>query len=490
MKYILSLDIGTTSAKTLVVSQHGEVLASAREFYPTQHPEPDLAEQNPDEIFRAVKKIIRLAADKVNGKIDGVCFSSAMHSLMAVNASGEALTPLITWADLRSKNEAREMEVPDKEEIYMETGTPIHPMSPFCKLLWLKKNRPELLKGTTKFIGIKEYIWHKLFREFVVDHSIASATGLLNIVNKSWSDKALKLAGITSQQLSTPRSVYSIFRIADERVSKELGLQANVPWVLGASDGCLANLGSGAMDDDTLSLTIGTSGAVRKVVKKISPDVQGRTFHYLFDEEILITGGATNNGAILAQWFSENILKEKVDLVSFGDRAAAIPVGADGLIFLPYLLGERAPVFDPDASGVFFGVRQEHTREHFMRAVLEGVGYALFSIAEIVQKNSGGFKKVAASGGFIKSSPWVQMISDIFGKEVHVRGTEDASALGAAVMGFKALEIESHFQFSTERIFHPDPVRHEKYSRYFSIYKNLYPHLLTNFQLLNKIYKD
>ena len=489
MKYILSVDIGTTSAKALVISQRGDVLATTREFYPTHHPQPDFSEQDPQEIFNAVQKIIRHVADKVNGNVHAVCFSSAMHSLMAVDERGETLTPLIIWADLRSKNEAHEIASTVGQKIYEETGTPIHSMSPLCKLLWLKKNQKELFKKTTRFIGIKEYIWFKLFHEFAVDHSIASATGLFNTITKSWSTTALETAGVSAEQLSIPCSVYKIFNNLHEQRSKDLGLSPNVQWIIGASDGCLANLGSGAMDEQTLSLTIGTSGAVRKKVTKNYPDAKGRTFHYLLDEVTIISGGATNNGAILVQWFSEKFLKEKVDVKIFGERTAAIAAGSEGLIFLPYLLGERAPVFDPESTGVFFGVRQKHSIEHFMRAILEGIGYALFSVAEIVERNSGAYQKVVASGGFIKSPQWVQIVADIFGKEVTVRGSEDASALGAALMGFKALSVETNFKFPTEKIYYPDKATHEAYGHHFAVFENLYPHLSDDFHLLNKISK-
>jgi gluconokinase len=266
-----------------------------------------------------------------------------------------------------------------------------------------------------------------------------------------------------------------------------MGLSGDIPWIIGASDGCLANLGSNVMDSSVLSLTIGTSGAVRKTVTTNFPDAYGRTFHYLLDENTLVTGGATNNGAILLQWFAEKFLKQSIDITSFCEQAATVNVGAQGLIFLPFLLGERAPVFDPDASGVFFGARYHHTSQHFMRAILEGIGYALLSIAEIVEKNSGGYDRVMASGGFIVSPVWVQIMADIFGRNVHVQATDDASAVGAALIGFRAIGSTPLFEFPEEKVFQPDPARHTLYQKYFSVYKDLYPHLSADFQLLNSI---
>ena len=489
MPSILAVDIGTTSAKAFVITQQGEVLASAREFYPTLRPQPHFAEQNPEEIFHAVRKIIRIAAGKVNGRVRAVSFSSAMHSLMAVDESGEALTPLILWADLRATAEAIQIKASNSQKLYEETGTPIHPMSPLCKILWLKNNQPEIFGRTSKFIGIKEYVWFRIFGEYAVDHSVASATGLFNAATKSWSPSALITAGISAHHLSTPCSVYKAFT-RTEHYFNELGIHTEIPWIIGASDGCLANLGSGAMDANTLSLTIGTSGAVRKTVKVNSPDSLGRTFHYLLDEDTLITGGATNNGAVLIQWYSENFLKEKISIKSFGERAASVMAGSEGLIFLPFILGERAPVFDPESAGVFFGIRYHHRVEHFMRAILEGIGFALFSIAEIVERNSGGYERVMASGGFLESPQWVQIIADIFGKEVHVQASEDASAIGAALLGFKGLKIDSHFLFPTEKVYRPEKTAHHEYKKYYAVYKNLYPHLSSDFHQLNKINKS
>ncbi len=488
MKYILAVDVGTTSAKALVVGQNGETIANAQEFYPTQHPALNYAEQNAHDILIAVKKIMKAAASKAAVVIEGVCFSSAMHSLMATDEKGNALTPLIIWADLRSSEEARYVASNGGQLIYEETGTPIHPMSPLCKIIWLKKNQPEIFKDTTRFIGIKEFLWLDFFGEFLVDHSIASASGLFNIQTRSWSQRALGAAGITASQLAVPCSVYTERKLGASKAA-ELGLTPGTRFIIGANDGCLANLGSGAMDEQTLSLTVGTSGAVRKAVKANRPDRQGRTFNYLLNDDTFISGGATNNGAILVQWYAEKILREKVNVKTFGERASAIAPGAEGLILLPFLLGERAPVYDPDSTGVFFGVSQRHTTEHFMRAIMEGVGFALYSIASIVEENLGSYTNVMASGGFIKSSHWVQIVSDIFGKEFVVRGTDDASSLGAALMGFEALGVSTNFIFPNQKVFKPQKENHKRYQDYFAVYKNLYTSLSADFRLLHKAVK-
>ncbi|MBY0433790.1 MAG: gluconokinase [Cyclobacteriaceae bacterium] len=487
MKHILAVDIGTTSAKALVVNQQGEVLTSARQGYPTLHSKQDYSEQNPDEVLEAVVNIVHQCIASSKEKIDGVSFSSAMHSLLLVDEKGVPLTPLVTWADLRSKHEANDIRSSSEGSlIYQETNTPVHPMSPLCKIAWFQKNEQALVKRAHKFIGIKEYLWHKFFGEYVVDHSIASATGLFSASTLSWSKVALQKVKIEDNQLSLPVSVYRPFTGLSDGWASKLGLSALTPWIIGASDGCLANLGSGAMHKNELSVTVGTSSAVRKAANKISPDRNGRTFSYLLDEQTVITGGASNNGAVLLQWYSENFLKEPLDVTFFVARAMTVAPGCDGLIFLPYVLGERAPVFDPDAAGTFIGVRQHHRQEHFMRAILEGIGFALLSIAEVVEQNSGAFESIVASGGFVKSAAWVQLVATIFGKPVKVRGTEDASALGAALLGFKALGEQVQFHFPSAHIFQPEKNFRKLYQDRFMIYKKLYPDLAGTFHALRQ----
>lgn len=470
---VLAIDIGTSSAKALVVDQSGQELYRASETYPTYHPAHGFAEQNPDEVLQAILKIIRDCPVSVKHKISAISFSSAMHSVMAVDSHGNPITPLILWSDLRSKSESREiLESEAGEMIAVRTGTPLHPMSPLCKLRWLKKNQPDVFTRATKFIGIKEYVWHKFFSCFEIDHGIASATGLFTTSELIWYDLALQKAGIDAHQLSEPVSVYHQRTLTNASLLDAFGFSKPVACVIGSSDGCLANLGSFVMDSDTLSLTIGTSGAVRRTTTG-RKTIRTKLFRYHLDEETLIEGGATNNGGVLLEWFSKNFLNEKPNLASFIDRALQVPAGAEGLIFLPYVFGERAPLYDPDASGIFYGIRQHHTMKHFMRALLEGIGFAMYSIAGLIESHSGPYSSMVASGGFTQSGNWVQVIADIFGKRVRVNQYENASALGAAMIGFKAIRETYSFSVSPMKVFEPDMKNHSSYQDIFLTYQTL-----------------
>jgi sugar (pentulose or hexulose) kinase len=267
---VIAVDVGTTSTKTLVVDKRGRILASHTIGYPLFTPKPDVAEQSPLEIYQAVTRGIRevLWKSGVSDKeVLCVSFSSAMHSLIAVYSGGNPLTPCITWADNRSVEYVDRLKREhDGHSIYRRTGTPIHPMSPLLKLMWLKDNEPDIFENTYKFVGIKEFILSRLFGRYVIDYSIASATGLFNLESLTWDKQALELAGVSEEKL--PEPVPTTYRLEGLQTVNaiEMGLSTGTPFIVGASDGVLANLGVGAADRGVYAVTIGTSGAVRGTV--------------------------------------------------------------------------------------------------------------------------------------------------------------------------------------------------------------------------------
>ncbi len=294
--YFTGIDIGTTSTKGVVFDISGKVLAQKSVAYEMFHPKPNWSEQNPDEIYIAVTECLAFL-DK-RSLLETLSFSSAMHSIMAVDVEGKPLTNLIVWADNRAieiGNTLKKSEL--GQEIYQSTGTPIHPFSFLCKILWLKEHEPEIFEKTHKFIGIKEYVWYKLFGHYEIDESLASATGMMNIKDLCWDKKALALVGITEEKL--PKIVPTTF----SRTIHSLN------YFIGAADGPLANLGTGAMGKSKLAFTMGTSGAVRICVDEYYVDPQMRTFNYLLSANQHVIGGATNNGAVVIQWLKEQILQ-------------------------------------------------------------------------------------------------------------------------------------------------------------------------------------
>jgi gluconokinase len=450
--HVIGVDIGTTATKAVVFDLRGRVVAHRNVGYPLLTPTPATAEQDPDEIHRAVVAAIR---DAVRGArvapddIACVAFSAAMHSVIAVADDGSALTRSITWADNRAARWAERIRAErDGMAIYRRTGTPIHPMSPLVKLAWLRDEQPKLFAAAARFVGIKEYVFNRLFGRYVVDHSIASATGLLNLATLDWDDGALDVAGVSRERLSALVPTTYHLEGLDRRVAAELGIDAATPFVIGANDGSLSNVGVNAIQPGEVAVTIGTSGAMRTVVEQPVTDPEGRTFCYALTERHWVIGGPVNNGGIIFRWVRDEIAASECEtakrlgidpydvLTRIAERVAP---GSDGLIFHPYLAGERAPMWNPNLRGSFFGLAMHHHKEHLIRAVLEGVIYNLYSILPAMESLIGRVRTIKATGGFARSGLWRQMMADVFDREVVVPESFESSCLGAAVLGLYAL---------------------------------------------------
>ncbi|MDB5260960.1 MAG: carbohydrate kinase [Adhaeribacter sp.] len=490
MQVIIGIDIGTTSSRAIAFDLQGKVISSAYQGYPILNPQPTYSEQDPEEVFRAVIVTLQKSISAIHpATLAGIGFSSAMHSLIAVDDQGIPVTNCIIWADNRSQAQADALrQTPAGLDIYHHTGTPVHPMSPLCKLLWFRQHQPDLLQRTHKFISIKEYVWFKLFGKFQVDYSVASATGLFNIYSQTWYEPALAAAGITVAQLSEP--VNPLYQIPDlpPATRQLLNLPTSIPFIIGASDGCLANLGTGATMPGRAALTIGTSGAIRVTAPRPAADPQQRLFSYILTEGQYVVGGPVNNGGIILRWFRDNFSEtEKPEALAAGidpyeilcREAEVVPAGANGLLFLPYLLGERAPIWDAQARGVFFGIGITHTRAHLLRAVFEGIVFGIYQVAQALTETAGPLEVIYANGGFARSPFWVQLVADIFNKKVILTETFESSAWGAALLALQALDITPAAApvptHAAQQEYLPNPDRHAVYLQNFSIFEKLYP---------------
>ncbi|MGX5818236.1 gluconokinase [Chitinophaga lutea] len=474
------MDIGTGSAKAVAVSPAGQITASHRQSYPTQHPQPGRSEQDPEAIISAIISTVRQTVQEMGEPPAAIAFSCAMHSLLAVDEDGEPLTPLMTWSDGRAEAYAAALkDTPEGHGIYAATGTPIHPMSPFCKIQWLRDHEPEIFAKAACFIGIKELFLFRCFHEFVTDHSIASATGMFDIRALDWYAPALKVAGITEERLPIPVESTRLLIGMDPAMAEALGVPAGTLILTGSSDGALAQLGSGAVEPGHAALTIGTSGAIRMMTKQPAADPERRLFSYALTPDHYVCGGAINNGGGALQWFSKAFLPWS-DYNAFVNTAFTAPPGADGLLCLPYLLGERAPVWDSRARAAFVGIAQHHGSAHFQRALIEGVCYGLYSVAEALAATVTPVREVTVSGGFTASTHWIQLLADIFQKPMLLHQEEDASALGAAMLGWHALEKADAWTFNAmaaARVFEPEGEHHATYMRNYKAYQLLYHQL-------------
>ncbi|MBI1225209.1 MAG: gluconate kinase [Bacteroidetes bacterium] len=441
MSYFIGLDIGTSSTKAVAFDESERVLGEVTKPYPTLSPQPGCQEQDPEQVLRAAMSAVKKLVEKLGKQPAGIGLSAAMHSLIAMNDKGQPLTRSILWSDNRAAAIASQLKgTPIGKDIYRHTGTPIHPMSPLTKIAWLRQNEPAIFQKTAMFLGIKEYLVFRLFGEFYTDQSMASATGLFDAARLNWHSPALDYAGISPAQLPKHVSPFFTLKKIKPAAARSMGISVETPWLIGASDGCLANLGAGAVSPGEAVLSIGTSGALRITTHQPVYDLSERIFNYLLfpptanQAATYVTGGASNNGAVVYEWFCRQFFgcspSAKI-MEKHRTTMQRVPMGCDGLRFLPHILGERAPLWDATATGSFSGIRPFHTLAHFHRAVLEGILLNMKLIGDVLEEVAEPFHVIFANGGFTKMPFWVEMAGEIFGKKIIVSENEGGPALGA-----------------------------------------------------------
>lgn len=494
---ILTIDLGTGSVRIFAFDLQGVFIGSMKGSYPTFHREQDQSEQDPEQIFITVlyvlKNLLNECIQPAGYQVSAICFSAAMHSVLPVDKKGNPLGNAFTWSDNRGKQEARELKGTSLgKAIYDATGTPIHPMSPLIKIAWMKNHDKERFDKTARFLSLKSYIIQQLTGETMIDYSLASATGLFNIHSFQWEQAALDYAGITASQLPDLVPVfYSTPRLRGEFQSS-LGLSSHTKIIAGASDGCLATLGAGVWGEGKATITIEQSGAVRVVGKEVLIDEKQRLFNYVLTKDYYVSGGPTNNGGVIFEWFTKEFgsFRKAFDLEDSMEgliqEASKIPAGSDGLLFLPYLLGERAPIWNANARGLYFGLNMQHRQQHFIRATIEGILYEIYSIGKTLEDHRA-IHTLSINGSFTAYPFWAQMIADIFNKPVHVKNNSDSIGLGAFLvtateMGFyKSLE-EATRGIDVPGMYRPDRNNHEVYMRLFRIFERLSVKLADDFE--------
>lgn len=499
---MLGVDIGTTSTKAVLYRETGEIVAEENDGYALHTPDILTAEQDPMEIFQAV--VLSIANVMRQSQIDAkklsfISFSSAMHSVIAIDENDQPLTPCITWADNRSAEWAKKIkEEHNGHDIYLKTGTPIHPMSPLSKIAWLEHENEDIAQKTKKYIGIKEYVFHKFFDEYVVDYSIASATGMMNLKTLAWEDHALSVANIDESKLSRIVSTQEIFTGCNPVLAKEMGILETTHFVIGASDGVLSNIGVNAIGKGEVAVTIGTSGAIRTVIPKPKTDVKGRIFCYALTENHWVIGGAVNNGGMVLRWIRDELAASEVETANrlgidpydvLTRIADGVEPGANGLLFHPYLAGERAPLWSADVRGSFIGLTLNHKKEHMIRAALEGVIFNLYVVfLALVEVMNTPVTSIKATGGFSRSEVWRQMMADVFDQEVIIPESYESSCLGACLLGLYAEEKIDSFDVVKDLI--GSTYKHTPNTANEETYRKLIPIFINITRVLEQEYKN
>ncbi|HHY98296.1 MAG TPA: gluconokinase [Firmicutes bacterium] len=499
MSYFVGIDAGTSSCRAAVFDENLHLITIHSREYPLMVSADGGAEQDPEIVVEAVSSTLAECLNQSGisrEKIEAISFAGVMHGLLALDRDGQALTNAITWADLRSAEQAAALRRRvDPMEIYKRTGCPIHALYLPAKILWLKETRSEIFDSAWKICSLKDYIIFRLTGHLISDLSIGAGSGLLNIHTLTWDQEALSLAGIDEDRLPIlAPTTHQVHGVKPEKASG-MDFLKDTPIVIGASDGTLSNLGSGAVKPDQFAASVGTSGAIRTFATTPKLDPKARTWCYYLYDNIWVPGGATNNAGNVLRWIRDNAGLSIVEdarrngedpYTALSRCASEVPPGSEGLIFLTFLAGERCPNWNARSKGVLFGLNLTHTYRHLVRAAMEGVIFQLYGVFEALQEHCGSPQEIRASGGFARSREWLQIAADIFGCPLSLPSMTEATTAGAAILGMISTgHIRTIDQVKemipVKSVIEPRREFHELYMEIYDQYKRIYEHLEPEF---------
>ena len=505
MSYFLGVDIGTSGTKTLLIDADGTILAEATEAYPLSHPKPLWSEQDPESWWKATVNTIKAVVKKAKVKasdVKAIGLSGQMHGSVFLDKNDKVIRPALLWNDQRTSAECEEIEqlAGGRKKLIKMVANPAMTGFTAPKILWLRNNEPKNFARTKKILLPKDDVRRRLTGDYATDVSDASGTLLLDVTKRDWSKPLLKKLDLDPSLLPTCFESEAVTGTLTAAAAKQLGLTTDCMVVGGAGD-CAANgIGTGVVKKGVLSTSIGTSGImfVHSDEVQVDPDGRMHTFcHAVRDKWHMMGVTLTAGGAL--NWFVDTLCQE-LDKISRGKvyevlnrEAAAVPPGCEGLMFLPYMAGERTPHADPDARGCFVGLTLKHTRGHMARAIMEGVTFAMRDSLEIIQNLDVPVRQVRVSGGGSKSALWRQIQADVFGKPAVTINAEQGPAFGVALLAaVGAGEYKNVTQACNATIKETSktPViakNRKRYDEVFPVFQQLYRSLSKDFKTISAL---
>ena len=507
MRYTLGIDVGTSGTKAALFDETGQRAAAVTVDYPLYQPKNGWAEQSPEDwrnaAIKASAEVVRKSGvDKKD--IVGIGLTGQMHGLVMLDGDGNVLRNAIIWCDQRTGEECREIEETIGRKRLVEiTANPALTGFTASKIMWVKKHEPEIFAKCRHILLPKDYIRYVFTGEFATDVSDASGMQLLDVPGRRWSEEVADKLGIDISTLGKVYESPEITGYLSEEIADLTGLPAGIPVVAGAGDNAAAAVGEGVVRNGRAFTTIGTSGVVFAHSDEIRIDPAGRVHTFC----CAVPGawhvmGVTQAAGLSLRWLRDyvctdetNEAKEKgvdpYDIMCA--EAGKTPVGADRLIYLPYLMGERTPHLDPDCRGAFVGLSAVHTRAHMIRAVLEGVCYSLNDCLSVLSEMGVVTDDMKVCGGGGKSEFWRQMLADVYGIPVSTVESDEGPSLGAAILAMVGAGIYGSVWEACETVVRtketvtPDMNRGKEYGKFYGVYDALYGHLKDDFGALAKL---
>jgi len=487
---IVSIDLGTSSAKAMLCTVEGAILAQGSASYPCYYPESGWVEQDADEVLAAVVKVIGSLvrrADVASSSVEAIVFGGIWQSFLPLDAEDRPLCRALIWADQRSARENGSLrEQLDNEEVRARTGCALHPMYFLSRILWFKNEAPALYAQTARFVSIKEYVLSRLYGARVVDRSIASGTGAWNISKRDWDYELLASVGAGKARFSECVEPTSMVRGLKSNYAAAMGLSQGVPAVVGAADGALAHLGAVGLVEGRMSFSAGTSIALRLMCAEPGTVRGSEAWRYYLADGHWLRGGVAHGGGNALNWFASNILGARsADEEKVFDRMnelarGAVP-GASGLRFFPLFGGERCPNYRPDARGGIMGLSLNHNVSDLTRALYEGLAFSIRAIYRMLAADLR--PDLVVTGGILKSPVWLEIVADCLGKPLWRPAVDESAVWGGVVLGLKAvgaypdLAAACSSLVGTAGAVEPTEVQQAAYDKIMSEYEKLYARL-------------
>lgn len=507
MKYTIGIDVGTSGTKTVLFDQHGKKIASHTVEYPLYQPKNGWAEQDPADwknaVFETVAEVMKKSGTPKEDVV-GIGISGQMHGLVMLDADNNILRPSIIWCDQRTGEECRDIEnIIGRERLIEITANPALTGFTASKIMWVKKHEPEIYEKCAHILLPKDYIRFTLTGEYATEVSDASGMQLLDVPGRCWSDEVLEKLGIDKKLLGKVYESPEITGFLTPEAAEKCALAVGTPVVGGAGDNAAAAVGEGVVCDGRAFTTIGTSGVVFAHSDKIEIDPKGRVHTFC----CAVPGawhvmGVTQAAGLSLRWIRDNICteeiaeaaKEGVDpYVVMDKEAAESPIGANRLLYMPYLMGERTPHLDPDCRGAFIGLSAMHKRSDMIRSVLEGVCYSLKDCLGVLDEMHVNPDSMKICGGGGKSKLWRKMLADVYGVDVTTIESDEGPALGVAILAMVGAGLYPTVKDACDAIVKvkdttkAEKANTEEYAKFYNVYKNLYSHLKTDFKALSEL---
>ena len=493
MRYLIGIDIGTSSCKTALFDSSGGLVAQASREYPVYHPHSGWAEQNPDEWWACVCEALRATisdAKVPSESIAGVGVDGQSWSAIAIDREGSVLSNTPIWMDSRADDICRELEEAiGSDEIFRLCGNPMKPSYTTPKILWYKRELPEVFTRTYKILQSNSFIVYRLTGCVSQDLSQGYGLHCFDMANGRFDVEMCRRMGISTDLLPPLFRCHDVVGKVSSEAAALTGLPEGVPVVAGGLDAACGALGAGVLEPGQTQEQGGQAGGMSICVDRPLADRRLILSFHVVPGCWLLQGGTVGGGGIM-RWIERELgeaerlhYSGKSSFAMLDEEAARIPPGSDGLVFLPYMSGERSPIWDKDASGVFFGLDYSKTKAHMVRAALEGAAYALRHNLETAEEAGARADILNAVGGAAKSSLWTQMKADVTGRIINVPDADTATAWGAAILAGVGTHVFESFAEAVDktvrikRTYRPDSATAAAYDKGYGIYKRLYPAL-------------